>query len=65
MFRCDNCGSGYSAQAVGSWTCCPRCMAKERVQVPLTFELGWRRPAPEGETPVATERVEAPQATLR
>jgi hypothetical protein len=59
MFRCDNCGSGYSAQAAGSWTCCPRCMAKDRVQVPLTFELGWQRstdgkaePAqPEGETP--------------
>ena len=51
MFRCDNCGSGYSAQAVGSWTCCPRCMAKDRVQVPLTFELGWRRQA-EKEAPV-------------
>lgn len=62
MFRCDNCGSGYSAQAMGSWTCCPRCLAKERVQVPLTFELGWRRqakgpaparPAPEGQRQAA------------
>ena len=44
MFRCDNCGSGYSAQAAASWTACPRCMAKEKVQVPLTFELGWQRP---------------------
>jgi DNA-directed RNA polymerase subunit RPC12/RpoP len=44
MFRCDNCGSGYSAQAASSWTACPRCMAKDKVQVPLTFELGWRRP---------------------
>ena len=43
MFRCDNCGSGYSAQAASSWTSCPRCLAKERVQVPLTFELGWQR----------------------
>jgi hypothetical protein len=43
MFRCDNCGSGYSAQAASSWTSCPRCLAKERLQVPLTFELGWQR----------------------
>jgi hypothetical protein len=42
MFRCDNCGSGYSTQAASSWTCCPRCLAKDRVQVPLTFELGWK-----------------------
>lgn len=43
MFRCDNCGSGYSAQAASSWTSCPRCLAKEKVQVPLIFELGWQR----------------------
>jgi hypothetical protein len=43
MFRCDNCGSGYSAQAASSWTSCPRCLAKEKVMMPLTFELGWRR----------------------
>lgn len=43
MFRCDNCGSGYSVQAASSWTGCPRCLAKEKVQVPLTFELGWQR----------------------
>ncbi len=48
MFRCDNCGSGYSAQAASSWTSCPRCLAKERVQVPLTFELGWQREETEG-----------------
>jgi len=43
MFRCENCGSGYSAQAASSWTSCPRCLARERIQVPLTFELGWRK----------------------
>jgi hypothetical protein len=43
MFRCDHCGSGYSAQAASSWTSCPRCLAKDKVQVPLTFELGWQR----------------------
>ena len=45
MFRCDNCGSGYSAQAASSLSACPRCQAKEKIQVPLTFELGWKRPA--------------------
>jgi hypothetical protein len=56
MFRCDNCGSGYSAQAASSWTSCPRCLAKERIQVPLAFELGWQRQRSEAEagaTPVA------------
>lgn len=43
MFRCDHCGSGYSAQAAASWTSCPRCLARDKVTVPLTFELGWRR----------------------
>jgi hypothetical protein len=47
MFRCDNCGSGYSAQAASSWTSCPRCLAKEKIQVPLIFELGWKRPSAE------------------
>jgi DNA-directed RNA polymerase subunit RPC12/RpoP len=47
MFRCENCGSGYSAQAASSWTACPRCLAKEKVQFPLTFELGWKRPGRE------------------
>jgi hypothetical protein len=42
MFRCENCGSGYSAQAASSWESCPRCLAKERINVPLGFELGWR-----------------------
>jgi hypothetical protein len=42
MFRCDNCGSGYSMRAASSWESCPRCLAKERINVPLSFELGWR-----------------------
>jgi hypothetical protein len=43
MFRCESCGSGYSAQAASSWEACPRCLAKEGAKVPLSFELGWRR----------------------
>lgn len=42
MFRCDNCGSGYSIRAASSWESCPRCLAKDRIDVPLSFELGWR-----------------------
>lgn len=40
MFRCDNCGSGYSARAA-TWESCPRCYAKEGVEHPLTLEFGW------------------------
>jgi hypothetical protein len=42
MFRCENCGSGYSVRAASAWHSCPRCLAREHVTVPLTFELGWR-----------------------
>jgi hypothetical protein len=42
MFRCDNCGSGYSMKAAASWESCPRCLAKERINAPLNFELGWK-----------------------
>jgi DNA-directed RNA polymerase subunit RPC12/RpoP len=59
MFRCDNCGSGYSAQAASSWTSCPRCLAKERVQVPLTFELGWQRQESKGQAGMAPSAPEA------
>jgi len=45
MFRCESCGSGYSVQAAATWDSCPRCLAKERVQVPLTLEFGWRQQA--------------------
>lgn len=55
MFRCDNCGSGYSAQAASSWTSCPRCLAKEKIQAPLIFELGWKRPSVESPTVLPTE----------
>ena len=60
MFRCDNCGSGYSAQAASSWTSCPRCLAKERVQVPLTFELGWQRQSGQAPVPAASHAETRP-----
>lgn len=62
MFRCANCGSGYSVQAASSWQFCPRCLARERVSVPLTFELGWRRPDP---PPSPSRRPAAPAAVER
>jgi hypothetical protein len=65
MFRCDHCGSGYSAQAASSWTACPRCLAREKIQVPLTFELGWQRQDREGEGPVDTTPPSESQAALR
>jgi hypothetical protein len=65
MFRCDKCGSGYSAQAASSWTSCPRCLAKEKIQVPLTFELGWQRQDPGAKAgQVQPQRADS-QAALR
>jgi hypothetical protein len=65
MFRCDNCGSGYSTEAASSWTSCPRCLAKEKIQVPLTFELGWQRQDAHGQVaPDATNPL-GNQAALR
>jgi len=62
MFRCDNCGSGYSTQAASSWTSCPRCLAKDKVLVPLSFELGWRRQQRHYET---SERAPASESADR
>jgi hypothetical protein len=64
MFRCDNCGSGYSAQAASSWASCPRCLAKERIRMPLSFELGWQRRAGKS-TLQRAERAARAQAALR
>lgn len=65
MFRCDRCGSGYSAQAASSWASCPRCLAKEKIQVPLIFELGWQRQEPKGRTVAGAAEAPESQAALR
>jgi hypothetical protein len=65
MFRCDNCGSGYSAQAASSWTSCPRCLAKERIQVPLAFELGWQRQQGQAEAAATPADMTAAQPVVR
>jgi DNA-directed RNA polymerase subunit RPC12/RpoP len=64
MFRCDNCGSGYSTQAATSWTSCPRCLAKEKVQVPLTFELGWQRQRSEAQSTAKASEAPSQQPAL-
>jgi DNA-directed RNA polymerase subunit RPC12/RpoP len=64
MFRCEKCGSGYSAQAASSWTSCPRCLAKERVQVPLTFELGWQREGVRGRSAPTAVKASDPRHAL-
>jgi DNA-directed RNA polymerase subunit RPC12/RpoP len=65
MFRCENCGSGYSAQAASSWTSCPRCLAKEKVQVPLTFELGWQRQRAEAQPTAPVAKTSDSQPALQ
>jgi hypothetical protein len=65
MFRCENCGSGYSVQAASSWTSCPRCLAKERIQVPLAFELGWQRQQGTVDTATTPTATASPQAVAR
>ena len=51
MFRCESCGSGYSMRTASSWEACPRCLARDKITVPLTFELGWRGDRDEREEP--------------
>lgn len=65
MFRCDNCGSGYSAQAASSWTSCPRCLAREKIQVPLIFELGWQRQETKAQAPAEVSEAPSSQPALR
>ncbi len=65
MFRCENCGSGYSPQAASSWTSCPRCLAKDKIQVPLTFELGWQRQDEQAEAVPEAEKASRRRAAAR
>lgn len=65
MFRCDNCGSGYSSQAASSWTSCPRCLAKERIQVPLAFELGWHEERKQQQPAASAEQSREAQTAAR
>jgi late competence protein required for DNA uptake (superfamily II DNA/RNA helicase) len=59
MFKCERCGSGYSASHLGVEHC-PRCMLLDRVQAPLTFKvfkLPESRPATAPQQPMREEQV--------
>lgn len=38
MFRCERCGSRYSAMHAATMENCPRCMVRDRTASPLTFK---------------------------
>lgn len=38
MFRCERCGSRYSASHAAAIENCPRCLIRERVSTPLVFK---------------------------
>jgi late competence protein required for DNA uptake (superfamily II DNA/RNA helicase) len=38
MFKCERCGSGYSANHIGVENC-PRCLLRDRVESPLSFKM--------------------------
>jgi DNA-directed RNA polymerase subunit RPC12/RpoP len=38
MFRCERCGSRYSAMHAAAMENCPRCMIRDRTAAPLTFK---------------------------
>jgi predicted nucleic acid-binding Zn-ribbon protein len=52
MFRCERCGSSYNALRSVGIENCPRCQARDRKRVPLTFKAFERQgeaKEPEGE----------------
>ncbi|HVY96105.1 MAG TPA: hypothetical protein VHA54_03995 [Solirubrobacterales bacterium] len=59
MFRCERCGSSYSAMHAVALQNCPRCQIRDKVAAPLSFkaftlpeELQARQAEePEGENP--------------
>ena len=38
MFRCERCGSSYSAVHAVALQNCPRCQVRDKVTAPLTFK---------------------------
>lgn len=48
MFRCERCGSSYNALRSVGIEHCPRCQARDRKRVPLTFKVFERRPEAKG-----------------
>lgn len=38
MFKCERCGSSYSAMHAAALQNCPRCQIRDKVAAPLTFK---------------------------
>lgn len=38
VFRCERCGSSYSARHAVALQNCPRCQVRDKVSAPLTFK---------------------------
>ena len=38
MFRCERCGSRYSAMHAVAIESCPRCQVRDRISAPLVFK---------------------------
>lgn len=51
MFRCERCWSSYNALRSVGIEHCPRCQARDRKQVPLTFKAFERRDKPAAAAP--------------
>lgn len=49
MFRCERCGSSYNALRSVGVENCPRCQARDRKRVPLTFKAFETRKKSPGE----------------
>jgi hypothetical protein len=58
MFRCERCGSRYSARHAVAIEHCPRCRARDRISSPLAFKA-FRLPE---RTDLASARAQAPSA---
>ncbi|HEV7769631.1 MAG TPA: hypothetical protein VGO66_03115 [Solirubrobacterales bacterium] len=54
MFRCERCGSSYNALRTVGVEHCPRCQARDRKHVPLTFKAFERFEKPASTNPEST-----------
>jgi DNA-directed RNA polymerase subunit RPC12/RpoP len=61
MFKCERCGSRYSAMHAAAMENCPRCLIRDRVSTPLAFKAFRLADRAEPELPSATGRQEREQ----
>jgi hypothetical protein len=58
MFRCERCGSRYSALHAAAMENCPRCMVRDRTASPLTFKAFQLPDRSDAEIPLGSRRPE-------